>query len=199
MFGRAVLTGIVGSVIDFIFPPACPVCGETVSANTNICQNCKEAFTEQSYLYNPHPRSLLNVESISVLLPYDAYCRKLIHALKYHGMPSVGFFLGELMGRKALQACTPPENTLLVPIPLHPLRLRERGYNQSLHIAQGFTSFTGFTIADNILTRARETGTQTALNMEQRALNVKEAFRYAGKQSLSGRSIILIDDVMTTG
>ena len=190
---------VIHSLVDFVFPPACLICGRTFSEGNLICHDCKHALTINSYRYDPSPRNIKNVKNISVLLPYDNRCRTLIHALKYHGVQSTGLLLGELMGRKAVQQFSPPEDTFLVPVPLHPSRLRERGYNQSERLAQGFSSFTGHSIVENILTRTRETETQTALTPEQRIKNVTGTFQYTGRCALSGRPVILIDDVMTTG
>ena len=190
---------IIRSLLDFLFPPACPGCGGTLTGEKILCPGCKEAIAECSYNYYPSTRIIEKVENVSVLLPYDTHCRNIIHSLKYHSMPSVGLLLGELMGRKAVKDFSLPEHTLLVPVPLHPSKLRERGYNQSERLAQGFASFTGYKIAKNILARTRETPTQTALDSENRVYNVKGAFRYTGKQSLMGCPVIIIDDVMTTG
>ena len=190
---------VFGSVIDFIFPPACPVCGGAFNARDIICPDCIDAITECSNSYIPPERNLTHVDNISILLPYDSICRTLIHALKYHGMKSTGQVLGKLMAKKTMKDCSPAENSCIVPVPLHPSKLKERGYNQSERLAEGFASFTGFEVCDNLLSRTKHTGTQTALDHEQRALNVRNAFRYSGEKSLSGRPVIIIDDVMTTG
>ena len=158
-----------------------------------------DAITECSYSYIPHKRTIPYVDKISILLPYDSICRTLVHALKYHGIKSTGPVLGKLMAKKTTKDCSLPENSCIVPVPLHPAKLKERGYNQSESLAEGFASFTGFEICDDLLTRTKHTGTQTALDHEQRALNVLNAFRYSGEKSLSGRPFIIIDDVMTTG
>ena len=190
---------VLDSIIDFIFPPACPVCGGAFIKEGIICQDCRNAIIKCSFEYKAPPRNIEHTDNICILLPYNTHCRTLIHSLKYHGMPSIGLFLGDLMGRKVLQHFSLPENTLIVPVPLHPTRLRERGYNQSERIAQGFAAFTGLEIAETMLIRIRPTETQTVLDGEQRAHNVRNASRFNGITSLSGRSVILIDDVMTTG
>ena len=164
-----------------------------------LCSDCEEAIADCSYRYNPPRRTVENVDGVSVLLPYDTHCRALIHSLKYHGMPSIGLFIGNLMGKKAVRHGSHPQNTLIVPVPLHPFKLKERGYNQSERLACGFASFTGHAIAETILERTRNTATQTALDGEQRVQNVQGAFRYSGKESLKGCPVIIIDDVMTTG
>ncbi len=190
---------VIDSVIDFIFPPACPVCGGAFNARDIICPGCIDAITECSNSYIPPEHNLTNVDNISILLPYDSICRTLVHALKYHGMKSTGPVLGTLMAKKTLKDCSPPENSCIVPVPLHHSKLKERGYNQTESLAEGFASFTGFEVCGDLLRRTKHTGTQTALDHEQRALNVRNAFRYSGEKSLSGRPVIIIDDVMTTG
>ena len=187
------------SVMDFLFPPVCPVCGGPFTAKKIICHNCIDAITDCSYSYIPSKRVLANIDKISILLPYNSMCRNLIHALKYHGMHSIGLVLGKLMARKTLKEYSSIEKPCIVPVPLHPSKLNERGYNQSESLSEGFASFSGYEIYNNLLTRKKKTDTQTALKPEQRARNVQDAFRYTGGESLSGRPVILIDDVMTTG
>lgn len=187
------------SVLDFLFPPACPVCGGSFTAKEIICHNCMDAITDCSYSYAPPQKVLTNIEKISILLPYNSMCRSLIHALKYHGMHSIGLVLGELMARNTFNECSSLKTPCIVPVPLHPSKLNERGYNQSERLAEGFSSFSGYEICNDLLIRKKQTGTQTALDHEQRAQNVQDAFRYTGRKSLSGRPVILIDDVMTTG
>ena len=187
------------SIIDFLFPPACPVCGGSFSTKEIICHTCVEAITDCSYKYTPPKRILTSIDEISILLPYNPVCRNLIHALKYRGMQSTGLVLGKLMARKTIKECLLPENPCIVPVPLHLSKLSERGYNQSERLAKGFSSFTGYEICSDLLTRQKNTNTQTALDHEDRILNVRDAFRYTGERSLSGRPVILIDDVMTTG
>jgi len=195
----SVVYEVFHSVLNFLFPLVCPVCGGSLTANKIICPNCIDAITDFSYSYVPSQRVLTNIEKISILLPYNSICRNLIHALKYHGMHSIGLVLGELMARKTLKEYSSLGKPYIVPVPLHPSRLNERGYNQSERLAEGFASFAGYEIYNNLLTRKKQTDTQTALNPEQRARNVQDAFRYTGEKSLLGRPVILIDDVMTTG
>ena len=196
---RAPLRELIRSLIDFVYPPTCLVCGGTYFDGIPVCPDCKKNIDLGSCSYQSPQRAVRHIDEFSVLLPYDKVCRILIHALKYHGMPSMGYFLGEHMGKKTLQQLSLPKETLLVPVPLHPSKQKERGYNQSERLAKGFASFTGHTIDETILTRTRSTGTQTALDGEQRSDNVRGAFQYTGEKSLEGCPVILIDDVMTTG
>jgi len=190
---------ILHSLVDFLFPPTCLLCGSTDTVNGFLCSGCIDTFTDVALDYNSPPRRIDHVDAVSILHPYDDGCRKLIHALKYHGMPSVGLFLGGLIGRKTAADFSPPALSLLVPVPLHPTRFRERGYNQSERLATGFSAFSGLAVDETLLTRCRKTPTQTALDEADRAANVLGAFEFAGRTSLDGRHVILIDDVLTTG
>jgi len=190
---------VVHAVMDFLYPPACLVCCGSVPGRDLICHSCVRTITDYSYQYNPSHRTVTYVDTLSILLPYNYECRRLVHALKYHGMHSIGVVLGNLMARKTLKKFPLPENTCLVPVPLHPSKLNDRGYNQSERLAEGFASFTGHKIMTDLLVRKRNTGTQTSLDHHERVLNVRDAFHYTGEKLLSGRPTVLIDDVMTTG
>lgn len=198
VFGSAVLEAL-RSLADFLFPPACLVCGCDCPGERKLCGDCERELTETALLYEPPRRTLEHINLTSVLLPYDSSCRELVHAFKYRGMQSVASFFGKLMARKTLPRLGAFSGAPLIPVPLHPTKLRERGYNQCRSIADGFASFAGNPIREDLIARTVNTGTQTALDHEERARNVRDAFTYTGEMSLSGRPVILIDDVMTTG
>lgn len=195
----AVILEVWKSLTDFLFPPVCLLCGGECRGEEKICGNCAAIQAERALRYESPPRKLEHVNEVCVLLPYDESCRTLVHAFKYHGMPSVAEMAGRLMSRKALARFPDFGDALLVPVPLHPKKLRERGYNQCGYLAEGFSLFSGHTVRNDLIERTVYTGTQTALNQNERKRNVQGAFSYAGTTSLSGRKIILIDDVMTTG
>jgi len=196
---RSLADLIIRPMTDFLFPPACPLCGGPTPEDEPLCRECRETVTETAFGYVPPFREIDHVDSVSILLPYDEGCRKLIHSLKYHGMSSLGLFLGELIGRKLAAQAALPEDTLIVPVPLHPSKLRERGYNQSERLARGFASFTGHAVSEECIVRTRKTPTQTALDETARRLNVRDAFRFAGGKALEARPVVLVDDVLTTG
>ncbi len=187
------------ALLDFLFPPECPVCGRTFEVQEIVCHDCLAYLTDCAAKFPPDKRCLEHVDSVSVLLPYTAECRKLIHGLKYHGIQSVGIVLGKLMAEKTLENCDIGDNPYLLPIPLHPSKMNERGYNQSERIAEGFSQVDGFDIHTDLVVRRKATSTQTALSHTERAANVSGAFAYTGSAPLDGKPIVLIDDVLTTG
>jgi len=197
--GRSAVLEVLRSLADFLFPPTCLLCGGDCPGERKLCGDCERELTETALRYEPPQRTIEHIDLISVLLPYDSSCRTLVHAFKYHGMPSAAYFAGKLLARKTLARLAAYADAPLVPVPLHPAKFRERGYNQCLSIAEGFSSFAGNAIREDLIARTVNTGTQTALDREERMRNVKGAFVYTGETSLAGRPVILIDDVMTTG
>jgi ComF family protein len=196
---RGALAEVFHALADFLYPPVCLLCGKACEGEKAICSGCLAAAAEKSRAFEPSPRTLDAVSDVFVLLPYDRTCRTLVHAFKYHGLPSVAALAGDLMARKMLPRLTGYPHAPLVPVPLHPDKLRERGYNQCRRLADGFAAFSGHTIREDLLERVIYTGTQTALDAESRKSNVRGVFRYIGDTALRGEPVILLDDVMTTG
>ena len=190
---------IIGAIVDFFLPPSCVICGERPESSLQICRGCIDDLRLTSGEYPSPVRTIPGADGLTVLLPYDSPTRQVVHGLKYHGMADVGPFLGDMLARKALCESSFPTGPILVPVPLHPAKRRERGYNQAERIAAGFSQFSGFPVDESLLTRTRATGTQTALSEDERRLNVKGAFTYAGNRQLRGTAVIVIDDVLTTG
>ena len=122
----------------------------------------------------------------------DAGARQAVHALKYSGWPRVTAQLA-----RAMEGLEPlAERVILVPVPLAPKRLATRGYNQAERLARSLGERTGLAVATDALLRRRETPTQTALTPEGRRANVAGAFAGSG---VEGRTVVLVDDVLTTG
>jgi len=186
-------------IADFLYPSSCLLCGASIPGEDLFCFGCRTRTEARALAYMSPERHIRDVNDICVLLPYDSECRTIVHALKYHGRPSAGLFFGELIGKKLLPRSLAPDTTRIVPVPLHPAKMRTRGYNQSEKIARGIASVTGFAIDEGVIQRARVTPTQTALDAEARAANVSGAFRFMGNTPLSGLTVLLVDDVLTTG
>jgi ComF family protein len=123
----------------------------------------------------------------------------LIHELKYKGNKEAGVFLGQQLGETIKDAPLFQGIDYLIPVPLHPKRERQRGYNQSLMIAQGIHEVTGIPIGDKYLVRGIYTETQTHKTAEERFKNVKDIFEVHFADELKGKHVLLIDDVLTTG
>lgn len=124
----------------------------------------------------------------------------LLHEFKYNHKKKIGRLLGKTMGNLVKNDPILSKAELIVPVPLHPARKRERRYNQSEILAEEVSKITGIETL-NILKRTKNTKTQTELSPTERRKNVKNAFcvRKTYKKTISNKRVLLIDDVMTTG
>ncbi|PAP78830.1 hypothetical protein BSZ37_17355 [Rubrivirga marina] len=122
--------------------------------------------------------------------------RRVQHALKYGGRPALGVPLGRVLGLAARDAGVSVE--IVAPVPLARLRSLDRGYNQSAALAEGVAAALDVPVAD-LLVRTRPTRSQAALSASARRENVAGAFALAPGADVSGRRVLLIDDVLTTG
>jgi ComF family protein len=130
---------------------------------------------------------------------FDDHYQKLIHRFKYGKSLPLGRRLAERLGQVVSETAGFGDCHLVIPVPLHRARHRERGFNQSDVLAQGISQATGVAFGKGILKRKKNTKDQTHLNAQQRAENVKDAFVIKRPDLTNGKRAILVDDVMTTG
>jgi ComF family protein len=137
------------------------------------------------------------------LFPFEkgAPLQSLLHELKYHGGTGIGLWLGRQLGLAVASALDPRRFSGCLPVPLHRVRRRERGYNQSVLLCRGVAAESGVQLCGSLLRRTRVTPSQTALDVEERAANVEGAFAASrgARGKIAGRSFLLVDDVLTTG
>ena len=132
---------------------------------------------------------------------YDGALRELVHLFKYQGIKPAGKLLGRLLNQTVEQMSL-PERLVMVPVPLWPGRRNTRGFNQAEAIARSFLSSNAsrnIQLDTSILVRTRETASQTGLTRHQRRANVRGAFAVARPERVKDLSILIVDDVMTTG
>lgn len=199
-------------LLDFLFPRNCACCEQVLVANEQvICTTCRNDLPlTNSHLSNENPVKKLfygrvAIENALSLLIFQkkGITQHLMHSLKYKGNEEVGRLLGEWMVLQLKQTSWHSKINMVVPVPLHKKRLRERGYNQ----VEGF----GKTIArrlkvpynDHCLIKTRGVETQVFKNLAARFKNVEHSFRITQKQQewkkLEGKHLLLVDDIITTG
>lgn len=164
---------------DLPTPPAatCPQCAE----QTTHGERCGACLKE-----TPH------FDRTMAVFRYDFPVDRIIHALKYGHQLAVAKWLGQKIATRSESGAS-----LIVPLPLHPERLRERGFNQSMEIARAAAGHLGLMIDHSSVFRNRATPPQADLPVKERRRNVRGAFECSA--DMSGQHILLIDDVMTTG
>jgi ComF family protein len=181
----------VDSGLDWLFPPKCIHCQRK---GTLWCSVCRQAIEIPP---DPVPQDIppaLNGRRATAL--FGGSIQSAIHALKYKNNRRMAVPLAARLAVTLRSAGWSP--TLLTAVPLHPDRLRDRGYNQSALLAARLSAATGIPFQGNAVRRVKNTQSQVGLNFQDRQVNVAEAF-VADKTIVAGGSIVVIDDVYTTG
>ncbi len=198
--------GWVGDFFSLIFPHLCTTCNQTlVEGEKHLCYPCltKMPFTGYA-MHRENPvteifwgRILIETGTSLLHFQKGSIVQRLIHAFKYQGNLKLGLLLGEMLGQTL--SSSPHYNTIdaIIPVPLHPSRLKERGFNQSEIIARGVSRAINKPVQAQWLMRNLATQTQTRHQRWARWGNVADAFE--AKPAVAGKNIILIDDVITTG
>lgn len=124
---------------------------------------------------------------------------RILFELKYHNHPEVGKIMGRMMAEELKTTGFFDGIDLIIPIPLSPKKKRQRGYNQSDWIAQGISEVTGLPVDTTSIARTKSNPSQTTLDHRQRRENVRDIFAVRHPESVEGRHILLVDDVITTG
>ena len=209
------LTGLT----DIIFPPRCSICGALMRENKKF-SFCPECLSLIYFIQSPHctccglpfpdmegedhlcEECIVSKQSFSVaraLGKYDKTLLEAIHLLKYRGKIAMGEVMGRLMAEREYKSLAIGNYSLIIPVPLHPKRLKERGFNQSLVLAREIARKFSISLDFSILKRNVHTKPQTMLKKKDRMLNVKGAFEVKNAEKIKGEKILLIDDVYTTG
>ena len=213
-----VMEGIIKGLIDLIFPPLCALCGSPLAEDDTgeicpsclrsvrfisppICPTCGLPFVSRSgedHLCGQCLRRRWHFGSARALGLYEGTMREAIHLLKYHGK---SFLAKPLVGLldKGYPFIEYGSYDLLVPVPLHPKRLRERGFNQALILGKAIGRMTGIACEGFLLKKIRWSPPQINLSPREREKNVKGSFAVADPEGVQGKRVLLIDDVMTTG
>ncbi len=195
-------------VIDWLLPPTCLVCGQPGGSRSDLCPDCARAMIVDRQaccrcalpLPNDEPlcgrclRRAPAFDACHAAARYAFPIDRLLPRFKFHGDLAAGRVLAHLLTASLADHAAPQA---LIPVPLHPERLRTRGYNQSLELARAVGRARGVPVCVDGLRRLRATAAQSELGAQARRRNVRNAFA-AG--TLAGlEHVALIDDVMTTG
>jgi ComF family protein len=199
------------SVQTFLYPPVCVLCGAPGDGGLDLCGGCRRSLSA----LGPHcalcaAATPLPVEACGhclrrapafarVLAPYRyrAPLDWLVGRLKYQGHLSHARLLGELLWHHLETRAAPVD--LILPVPLHPLRLRERGFNQATEIARILARHSALPLDSAALARVKATAPQATLRAKARAANLRGAFAVSEPERVAGQRIALVDDVVTTG
>ncbi|MBS4059609.1 MAG: ComF family protein [Bacteroidetes bacterium] len=199
---------ILYDLLSLFYPEVCPSCGNLLNRDEKtICLSCRFLMPKTGYEIvadNPIARMFwgrvrLNAVSACYFFAKKGRVQPLIHELKYKSNRDAGHFLGIEMAKEIIQSPLYEGVDFIVPVPLHPKKIKIRGYNQSEVIAVGMRSVMNKPINKDVLVRQIATASQTKKSREARWQNVKDIFVLHNPELFEGRHILLIDDVITTG
>jgi ComF family protein len=213
-----VTAGLLHALERFLLPNACVACGRAVDGNDAdalVCGLCRSRLRPVGVgcprCQQPLPplgpcrfcaEWLPPLRQVRSAVWFDAVARPVVHHLKYDGLCRIGQDMARVIARRIPR----PAAGVLVPVPLSPRRQRQRGFNQAGMLARALATLWGQPIAEDLLGRVRETGTQTALGPVERARNMAAAFTARGPDASRHNpreapttTVILVDDVLTTG
>ena len=194
--------------ISLLFPRLCYACGNHLMRNEYlICTECYVVIPRTNYHSiqdNPVAQLFWGRRMIERAAAFSYYnkgsrIRNLIHNLKYKGIREIGYELGRIYGQSLKSSGFICDIDLVIPVPLHPVKKRIRGFNQSESISRGIADITMLPVDVNSLARIMVSATQTKRSRYDRWTNVEGIFQVIDPQNIIGKHVLLVDDVITTG
>lgn len=202
----------IGSYLDGLlklaFPDLCVACEQHQPVKGDLlCVQCESempycnfpSLTDNLIHWRIGGRLMPEWSSSLIYFKSGGTSQAILHALKYRGRQDIGESLGKRHGEVILKGLSVPPPDFIVPVPLHPKRLHERGYNQSAAYARGLSEALGSPAMEQMLVRNRYTETQTNKSKMDRIANVSDAFALGEAVDLEGKSVLIVDDVFTSG
>ncbi len=208
----SILRTALTSLREMVSPSHCELCGGYMGGKAErmkyVCNTCldsldtppipKELYNRVSRNFAKDEMSITSIFSL-VSIDHESPIMELLHSMKYRGMSKIGYEFGMEIG-ETLRHVGLTDFDLIVSVPIHSTRLRDRGYNQSDYIAGGISQVLDIPVVFDVVVRSRYTESQTTLSYEQRKVNLIGAFSGGRNASVAhGKKLLLVDDVFTTG
>ena len=193
---------------ELLYPKLCGGCGNHLYENEEVvCVYCRASLPlsgECDFENNASEKLFWGKVSITAAASFLFFQKKsstqhLLHQLKYQQKENIGEWLGEQFAYSLQSKGRFAAVEIIIPIPLHPSRIKFRGFNQCDAIARGMASVLQIPIVNGVLTRSVATQSQTKKNRFQRFENMNSVFSLAQASAIKGKNILLLDDVLTTG
>ena len=170
--------------LSFLNDKICKICGVKIFGEGNLCERCvKNEYKE--------------IKLARAVFEYDENLKILIHKLKYDNQKFLAKPLSNILYNYFTHRDEINDVDIIIPIPLHEKRLKQRGYNQTELLLQSFKETN--LIRTDIVKRVKDTPTQTKLTKEERMENLKDAFEIVDKDEIKNKRILIVDDIFTTG
>jgi ComF family protein len=199
----SMLQDFLQGVRELIFPDNCLLCRQFLNSRhqRQLCKACMELleFNNGKNICDDTKNHYAFDQAWAAIL-YNETAQKLLHAFKYSSKTSLHRTFVPLMITFVDRHQIPIQSfDMITPVPLYPARLRERGYNQSSLLSGGLSRHFGIMHKEDLLIRRKNTSTQTELGAKQRWTNLEGAFKINNSVPVTGKSVLIIDDLFTTG
>jgi ComF family protein len=210
---RECLTDLTGSMLNVVFPPLCILCENALKETGLVCPGCLDGMerlpeplcercgaplrtSRDSCICSSFPTE---IEKIRSSVFYEGVAKDIMHFYKFKGYWSLSSLLAGMMRQDALALVGGEKEVVVMGVPLHRVRERERGYDQARMLAVMVSSRIGLPTALGAVQRRRHTRPQAELSLEERKENLHGAFSVKDASKFEGRTVLLVDDVLTTG
>ncbi|MBN2173601.1 MAG: ComF family protein [Bacteroidales bacterium] len=199
---------LIHDFVTLLFPLTCLACGNNLYKNEQIiCTSCLMHLPKTNFHLDPENLAVkifwgrVRIEAATAQYFYrkGGKVQHLIHQMKYNGHKEVGILLGEIYGSILKDSDLFNSIDKIIPIPLHKSKLKKRGFNQAEMFAEGLSNAMKVEMDNKTVLRTVATSTQTKKSRYKRWENVSEIFEVAKPGEISGKHILLVDDVITTG
>jgi ComF family protein len=196
-------------LLDLIAPRLCVVCGHRLTVTEEvICAKCNFHLPRTGFHHHAYDNEMaklfwaqIPIEKATAFFYYEAHAEtaNIIYELKYKNHPEIGNIVGRMLAKEIQPSGFFDGIDGIVPVPLAKKRLRQRGYNQSMEIAQGVSEMTGLPIYKKVVRRNSFKGSQTNKGRWDRQENVEHVFELTDATAVNNKHLLIIDDVITTG
>ncbi len=195
---------MINAFLQLLYPKCCFACDQVLIRSENwICTRCRfelpspGLFLEQPNWISHKLDGLIDYDNVHAYFVFTegGKVQHLLHQIKYKGQEKLGNYLGYCVGRSFSSA----DYDLIIPMPLHPSRLKERGYNQAASVAKGISRASGIPISEAHLLRTKQVTSLIGLNRAERYKTLEEVFEVLRPSELNGLRILIVDDTLTTG
>ena len=191
------------------YPARCQICGYMLNEGDNeyVCSTCISELPRtgfEKYRGNAIEQKFwgkLKLQSAfsGFYFRQGERLRKIIHSFKYLGRKDVAIYMGRILGEMMQRSGFDNDYDYLIPVPLHPSKYRQRGYNQTTQLALGISDVTGLDVREDVLFRVEKGISQTKKHREQRWLSIQTTYECRNAERYVGARLLLVDDVLTTG
>ena len=199
---------LINDFLSLIYPRHCESCDNSLFKHESyLCNYCRVSLPKSDYhKHTDHALSKVLAGRIPYMDAMSLYVfeksgrvQKLLHSIKYQGQKDLATHLGKLYAYDLLSEGFNSDFDVIVPVPLHPSKLRQRGFNQSEHFARGLAEGLNKNLETEKMIRSVATSTQTRKKKFERWENVEGIFELKDKAFFVNRHVLLVDDVITTG